>query len=334
MDGLNNEAGQSASSAQSLMDGGTPFGELVEEPKPEASNGATPDKGAETTPAATDGGSDAPAVDAEAEVPGILKEPTDDTGEADDKPDLSLDKDLEGHPVLKAKWEAFVAQKEKGIQKFITENSEKLKEAQTRLDAFDQGFADIQSGDPVRAWRQIDNLIEHLEESYGPYPGRAAPAQAASQTDGDEPKSKYGLDFPSDDKIVDTMVPMIENLLDKRLGPIAEDFGSRRAEQEALSKANAAMPRIEELYTVSSDKWVTPAMVAESIKEYPDLDPVKAFAAHKAREIALFLAKHSGGNGKPAPKPLPSNEAGGRTRSNLSPGADFGEIVTAEATFG
>jgi hypothetical protein len=310
---------------------GASFGDIVgtETQQPEASSEATPEAGTEAVEGATDGST---TSEASPEVPGILK---DDEGKegGEDTPDLSIDPDLEKHPILKAKWEAFRAQKEKGIQQFLEKhNSEKseLSQFKDQYEPLVEFYQEFENPETVDA--AFERMRETLEKTYGrPFGRENAPASDDSEG-GD--KSKYGLEFASDDKVVDTaakiLLPQIEKLLDSRLGPVSEDFKARQAEREASQKATKALPSLKAEFEVTAEPWVTPEKVLEAMKAYPGIDPRAAFAAHFVKEIARYTAKHAGG--QQTVRSLPRNDIGAKTRADLKEGASFAEIVASEAT--
>lgn len=305
---------------------GASFADIAIQPaETDESQDSTPPEQDEDDAAATEGGQ-------EPEVPGILKDAEQDEEEKeDDGPDLSLSDDLNQHPILKAKWEAYVAQKERGIDKWMAAQSAKLQEAETFKESWAPlvGFYE-RLNDPETVDEAFGELTTMLEKHYGRSFVGAATAES-------EPfgESKYGLEFASDDKVVEvtkaTVVAELERLLDARLGPMADEFKSRQAEREAQSKAEAAVPALRAQFEIAADPWVTPELAARAMKQYPGLDPVSAFSAAFVKEIARYTAKHSASSA-PRVRNLPAGHAGTRQRAELEAGASFLDILGSEAT--
>jgi hypothetical protein len=320
---------------------GASFSEIAEAPVTAEAMASTPAEGEQAASVATEGD-----TKTEPETLGVLKEPKEDdkAQEGEDKPDLSLDADLEKHPILKAKWEAYVANKEKGIDKFIHEHNEKLKEATSQLEQWNplvEFYNEFENPETVDAafQKMCVGLAKTYGRSFGGFDaaGQATgQATATPQTQG-EPKdgeSKYGFEFASEDKILETTVKVVEDriakLLDQRLEPISKKFETDEQAAATRAAVEAALPALKSTYEVSADPWVTPEKVTEAMREYPGLTPDKAFRAHFADHIARYSVKHS--QGKQPVKNLPLNNNGGTTRAELRPGATFGDIAMAEAT--
>lgn len=323
-----------------LAEGAT-FGDIATAPE-NVSDGEqpTPDTGTEAE-AATDGGTP-PESKEEGEVLGILKEETPEEPE-DENVDLSLDPDLEKHPILKAKWEAYKAQKEKGIDKWMSEQSKKydgLKESHDKATEALQAFAKLGHKDHVDA--AFKELCAELEEVHGRPFGKsqATPADADKSESADaefnpDPQSRYKLEFASEDKIVDTAVDLtlqkVEKLLDQRLGPIAKKFETDAQTEKLTSDALAVLPALQAKMEVSAEPWITKDMVVEAMREYPGIAPERAFRAKYADELVRYAVKHAASGRAQVARNLPTGSSGGKTLPDLRPGATFGEIAQAEA---
>ena len=173
-----------------------------------------------------------------------------------------------------------------------------------------------------------------LDANGNPVRAAGSDATAVETDESGEPKSKYGFEFTSDDKVVDVVLAAMDKRLDVRFGrldPLLKDHESAQAAREASTKATQALPRINELYTVSTDKWVTQEMVSTAIQEFPGLPPEKAFAACYPKELAKFFQRHASGE-KQTVRNLPANDTGAKTRMDLKEGASFADIVASEAT--
>lgn len=306
---------------------GATFGEIADVAEDTEAQ-ATPDTQQADSEAATDGGT---TSEAPPEIPGILKddETTEDTEE---KPDLDIDPDLEKHPILKAKWEAYRAQKERGIQSFI--ETQKAKTAD--LEKYQEDWAPLvdfysKFENPATVDQAFAEMCQTLEKTYNRPFGKT---QEATVTEDGEPKSKFGLEFPSDDKVVEAatnvIVPQIKALLDERLGPVSEDYKARTAERELTTKVTQALPLLKSKFEIAADPWVTPEKVTEAMTTFPGLDAKSAFSAHFVEEIARYTVKHSGQ--AQTVRQLPKNDTGGKTRADLKVGASFADIVASEAT--
>lgn len=325
---------------------GASFNEIAEAPVTDETQVSTPAEGEQAGSVATEGDKTT-----EPETLGVLKETKEDekAPEGEDKPDLSLDADLEKHPILKAKWEAYVANKEKGIDKFINEHNEKLKEAtdsleqyQPLIDFYDQ-FEDANTVDEAFA-KMCVGLAKTYGRPFGGYdgagqsvgvqPGQQTGAQAAGETKDGE--SKYGFEFASEDLILEKTVEVIETrlgkILDQRLGPISKKIETEEQTAAQRAAVSAALPALKSAYEVSAEPWVTAEVVETAMREYPGLTPDKAFRAHYADHIARYSVKHS--QGRPPVRNLPAPNSGGTTRADLKPGASFGDVIAAEATLG
>ncbi len=304
---------------------GSSFAAIVEAPPLDETQVSTPAEEVSSDATPTDGGQPEP------ETLGDLKE--EEAPEGEDKPDLSTDPDLEKHPILKAKMEAFIAQKEKGIDKFITETNEKLKEANEFKEQY-QPLAEFyqQFEDPETVDDAFARTCVALAKTHGrPFGGYDASGKQAGTTP-DEPTegvSKYGLEYDTDDKVVDVVLSRVDQLLEKRLGPISQEREQQAQAQQMATKAKDAVPALKSTFEVSADPWVTEEKVVSAMQEYPGLTPDRAFRAKYADDIAKYAVKHSS---KPTVKNLPVGDMGGKTRSDLKVGASFGDIVSAEAT--
>ena len=313
---------------------GATFGEIADVAEDTEAQ-ATPDTQQTDSEAATDGGT---TSEAPPEIPGILKddETTEDT---EDKPDLTIDADvqkfMDNHPVIKNAVEAFMARKDKGIQSYIEKSNttlakvpelEKFQEDWQPLVTFYQEFEN-----PATVDAAFDKLCLNLEKTYNRPFGKT---QEATVTEDGEPKSKFGLEFPSDDKVVEAatnvIVPQIKALLDERLGPVSEDYKARTAERELTTKVTQALPLLKSKFEIAADPWVTPEKVTEAMTTFPGLDAKSAFSAHFVEEIARYTVKHSGQ--AQTVRQLPKNDTGGKTRADLKVGASFADIVASEAT--
>lgn len=319
---------------------GATFSDIADAPVTDETPVSTPTQGAEGESAATEG-----STPAEPETLGVLKEPKEDdeAPEGEAKPDLSLDADLEKHPILKAKWEAYKAEKERGIDKFINEHNVKLKEA-TDLQEQYQPLIDFygQFENPETVDQAYEMMCKSLAKTYGrPFggfdsAGQPAGAQGSTQTqsEGEDGQSKYGFEFKSEDRILEKTVEVIEDrlekILEKRLGPISKKIETEEQTAAQRAAVNAALPALKSTYEVSSDPWVTPEAVEIAMREYPGLTPDKAFRAHYADQIARYSVKHS--QGKPPVRNLPQGNTGGTSRADLRPDATFGDILAAEAS--
>lgn len=310
---------------------GSSFGDVVSQTplEPDATNATPVEEVTETTPAATEGGE----TPAEPEIPAAFKEATSED-EDEGKPDLSLDSDLEGHPILKAKWESYKAQKERGIDKFIAEEKAKTAQIEAQLKEYEplvQGFENFKAG-PEPAWQELADLEDALVRAYGPRPGTAT-----SQTGTQEPadgESKYGLEFPSDDKVVDVVLTALEKKLDERLGkldPLIKAHETAEQTKVLESKAESVLPALKRFET-AADRWITKDMVIEAVREFPQIDGDAAFRAKYAVEIGKFYERCAA-KGQQV-RDLPTGTLGGRTQADLKPGASFADILQSEAVLG
>ena len=319
-----------------ILTEGASFGEVAAaEATPDASQATPQEQQTEATPAATDGGTTEP------EVPAAFKEQPSEEA----KPDLSLDKDLEGHPVLKAKWEAFKADKEKGIDKFIQEHNAKLKD----LEAFQKDYEPL-----VEFYQEFDNkdtvdaafakLCAGLERTYGrkfggEFTGQQPPAAPNASDDEDalwekETWSQSRARLLSDvDSRIESVVSRVVSELKGELEPVKKHFATQSEREAMTAKATAAVTELKQQFEVSADpSLVTPERVQEAMTAFPGLEPRDAFQAKFAVEIAKYFAKHSKAGQQV--KNLPTGTSGARTRADLRPGADFAAILEAEATLG
>lgn len=284
---------------------------------------ATPEPVAEDVAQATE-----ETVESESETLGILKE-EEEAQEEDDKPDLSIDPELEKHPILKAKWEAYKAQKEKGIDKFIQSHKDKI-EPLEEFKATYEPLADFyqQFEDPETVDEAFAAMCSALEKTYGRAFGSHTVQPSAQEG---ESQSKYGLEFASDDKVVDVVLREIKGLLGQEIAPLKQDYEAKTRDREASARASQAIPALKREYEVSTDPWITPELVREAIDAYPGIAPDKAFAAHYAKRIAQYAVKHSPTSSKPQVRNLPQGASGGRSRTDLTYGAGFGDIAESEA---
>jgi len=260
-------------------------------------------------------------------VPGVVEEKEE---EEEDTPDLSLDPDLEKHPVLKAKWEAYKAQKEKGIQKWMNEQQTQAKE----LTEFKQQYEPLvefyhQFQDPSTAPQAFAQLKAALETTYGPDFGASKPQDEDAlweQESVAQTKQRWKTEFLSEaERIIRSVVSEIKGELE----PVKQHFTSQTESQKLASAAEEVLPRIKQQHETSDDQWVTKELVIEALKEFPGLDPVKAFRAHHVDKIARKVAEYARSQ---KVRNLPSNTSGGTTRAELRPGAAFADILAAEAT--
>lgn len=288
----------------------------------------TPEESQTEMEAATDGGEPP-----EPEIPAAFKEDAtpEDEGE-DGAPDLSIPEDLAkfmaNHPQIKNAVDAFKGNAQRGIDKFINEHNQKLQEANDKLTEYQpliDGWEKMRSG-AESAWEEFANLEAVLTEHYGPRMG----ASASTGSDGSE--SKYGLEYASDDKVVDAVMSALDRKLDERLGPLLKDHEAKTLDSKASAEADKALPQLKASFEVSGDAWITKDMVVTAMREYPQIPPEAAFKAKYAIEIGKFYAKHA--SGKKEVRNLPTGTTGGRTYRELKPGADLAEILAAEATLG
>lgn len=216
----------------------------------------------------------------EEEVPNVLKdEPTQDEGD-EEGPDLSLDPDLEKHPILKAKWESYKAQKDRGVSKYLNEQREKLKA---------EIEAEYQPPEHVQQYEQINQLlsdpekwqdtIRHLERAAREYHG----------VQGEPIQSKYGLAHASDDLVLERAVERAKRELREEFKDVRERTEREKQVEAATQKATQAHPAIKAEY----GEWVTPEMVKEAISAHPQLDPMIAFNAVHAKAIAKHFANYA-----------------------------------------
>ena len=295
----------------------TSFGAILESEATEETTVSTPEVPETEIAAPTEGG------EPESETLGILTE--EEAPEEEETPDLDIDPDLEKHPVLKAKWEAYKAQKEKGINKFLQSHTEKLKPLEEFKSEAEPVMEFVQSlRDPEQVESAVSQLLETLSQLHGRSFG--GPVQAQEAQDG-EPVSKYGLEFASDDKVVDVVLSQVKSLME----PITKKFESESQTQAIQTKAQSATTLLKGEFEVSSDPWITTDMVTAAIRKHPTLEPSEAFAAMYVKEIAKYTAKHSAGR-KQEVRNMPTGLTGGKTRADLNYGAGFGDILMSEAT--
>lgn len=315
---------------------GTSFAEIAEPTTPDAT--ATPEVEAEATQVPTEGDSKP-----EPETLGILKEEEEAPEGEDDKPNLEPSAEfkayLDKHPDLKAHWEAEIALKNKGIDKFINESNTKVKDLETQLE----------QATPVMEWfNKFDNpetVDEVFKEAcvglarthgrpFGGYDALGNQVEGAVKPEGSS-TSKYGLEYPEDDAVVEAsakaIIPqiktMLEQMFDQRVGPIAKKYESETQIEQSKAKATESLTGLKAEFEVSSDPWVTEDKVLEAIKAYPNNTPHEAFQLHFRRQIAQYVAKHT--QGKPV-RNMPQGEGGGKARSDLRTGASFADIAAAE----
>jgi hypothetical protein len=316
---------------------GASFEEVVNSEPQDETQVSTPEGDVVTDPPATDGGTTEP------ETLGILKEELE-AQEGEETPDLSVDADLQkhldAHPIIKAKVEAFIANKEKGVDKFIQDHNAKVKELQTFRDQNQDivGFAEGLK-DPETVEETFKALSTTLAQAYGrPFGGFDAQGNSvtaeAPSVDG---KSKYGLEYAEDDAVVEAaakltvsqVVNHVKAMLDERLGPVENERKATEAAKATTAQAAEALPNLKAEFEVSTEPWVTQELVEEAMRAYPGVPAKAAFAAHFVRRIAQYTAKHSAA--KPQVKNLPANNGGGASHADLKPGATFAEIVAAES---
>lgn len=305
---------------------GASFGEIATEAPVTEAPTATPDPVVEEAEPAKDGGQDDEPL-------GILKD-DDPKDEDEDGVDLAIDPDLERHPVLKAKWEAYKAQKERGIQKFIEDHKSKVAEIEsfkTEWEPLVREYQRFNEG-PDEALRAYQEFGQRLEAYYKiPFNGGHASQSEEAQQAG----SKYGLEFDSDDKVVDVVLDRVGKMFDERFGklePVLKDHESRAQEAQRAEQAKAALPSIQAEHQTSAKPWVDVQMVESAMKRYPNLAPDEAFALAYRKEIAKYVAEHSQGSSAQKVRPLPTGMAGGAAQADLRHGATFGEIARSEGT--
>lgn len=294
---------------------------------------------AEAGTSAIDGGAEVSAKDGgetPAELPGVLQENGEAKGGDDegDTPDLSLDPELEKHPVLKAKWEAYKAQKERGIQQFMEKQKAQAQESAQFKDDWEplvEHYQRFEQG-PEAALAAFKEFGQQLEQHYKvPFLSQAQ-AHAQTQTITEPDGSKYGLEYQSDDKVVDIVLERVGKLLDDRFGkldPVIKSHESAQQEAAVSSKANSALAGIQSLYQTSAAPWITGEMVAGAMREFPGLEPLPAFKAKYADEIARYMASNSQALRTPRVKDMVRDETGAKHSESLLPGATFGEINRA-----
>ena len=321
---------------------GASFGEIVEdtpittEPEVNADEGTPPVEGAETKEVATEG-----------DIPAAFKEKAPETT---DGPDLSVDADLQkhldAHPIVKAKVEAFLANKEKGVTKFIAEQAEKAKSL-PELEKFKEDYTPLvdfygEFNDPSTVDAAVDRLMGTLEQTYGrSFRGAATQAQTTTTDPDADPTSKYGLEYASDDKVVDAVLKALDSKLDDRLGtvtsklePLAKHIEGQQQREQVQARATQALGILKQDFEVSGDPWITPEKVQEAMTAYPGVEPAIAFRAHFTTEIGRYFAKHSTGSNGQKARPLPQGTSGGTSALDLPEGATFGQIMAAETTLG
>lgn len=233
------------------------------------------------TPEIEAGNTDVPTPSEE--VPNVLKdEPTQDE-DSEEGPDLSLDPDLEKHPILKAKWESYKAQKERGVSKYLNEQREKLKA---------EIEANLQPTEEVQRYQQIEqaladpntwkDTLRRIEQAARQFHGDNEPIQADSE-------SKYGLAHASDDLVLERAVERAKQELREEFKDVRERTDREKQIEAATQKASQAHPAIKAEY----GDWVTPEMVKEAISKHPTLEPLDAFNAVHAKAIARYFADYA-----------------------------------------
>ena len=317
---------------------------------------------AETTPdpeltedAATDGGKTSEEATTD-DLPAALKDDEEKSDEAESKetPDLTPSAEfkayLDKHPELKAHYTAELSRMEKGVQQWITKQGTELKTltaqseewkpvvdkfSEARMDAnmavqavdyyarFSQGASEAQA-----AYAELGTA---LNQAYGAGFTSAPAGQATEPAEGEGPKSKYGFEFASDDKVVDTVLSLVERQISPKLDKVLGFVQNQETASQVQAKASAETPAIQREY----GSWVKPDMVTEAVKAYPNLSPMEAFGAKFAREIAR--QSHRLGTERAPTKngvrnmPGVGVQTGGETAA-VDYGADLMDIWKAEQT--
>jgi len=312
----------------------------------------------EAVPPATEGGEPEP------ETPAFLKETTQEEDKAqegeDEKPDLKLPESIakltDANPELKAEIAKFVEAKEKGIDKFIQNKNTEIQTLKQQVEDSApvlNWFSKFDSPDTVdEAFKEAcAGLAKTHGRPFGGYDAQgnqveASTTQREEPADDDEPKSKYGLEFASDDKIADFILGTLKGELKEikeAINPINERFkkteqteAEKIKEQQAndalKAKVDESIPELRSQLEVAADpSLVTEDRVTAALKKFPDLPPMGAFGAMYWKEIAAYTAKYSGSN-KPKVREMPQGGSGGKSHGDLKPGASFGDIASAEAT--
>lgn len=287
--------------------------------------------------AATDGGK--PEAKSETEIPGVLPEETtdEDKDKDDDKlPDLTPDEDSEAylskHPEAKRVFDAYVARKEKGIQKWMQTKGQVADEDRTLA-----GFMK-RLDDPETVDEAFSQLLQGLERSYGrkfgsqetkPEGEKPTPKTTDGKTEAelwdeqtaDEIKERWQAE---NDARVDAKLDAAIARIERLLNPLAEDKKTQ-AETQALSKkADDSLNEIKKAHETTADQWVTKEMVIEALKQFPNLPPMKAFRAHNVDIIARKVAEHASKIGKQPVKNLAANSSG--RQGDLKPGSSMMEV--------
>lgn len=229
-----------------------------------------------------------------------------------------LDAELAKNPALLKRWQ----EQQKGVEKLVNRwksNLEVLGQTVAKLSEI-QSY--VEKFENPSTWKEgLKELAERLSRHYGePLDeifGKQATENLTWDTDDQEALKKI------EERAYQKAVAEIE----RRLAPALDFLSTQMLEKSAERKAVEAIPKLEREYGMKIAKEA----VIKAIQKYPELDPVSAFNACYAPQIAKHYAQYRESlNKKPKHELISGERLVSGERRAIQEGATFEEILEGE----
>jgi hypothetical protein len=235
------------------------------------------------------------ATEGEDDIPEAFRTPK----EGEKKEEPSGDKDpLEGEiedALKEIDDENLRGQKEKGVRKLVDKLQAERAEIQAEREAAATLYSYADSfANPETAREAYEQLGRQLAEVHK---WGDAPVAAAVQIETEpDTGSKYGLEFPSDDKVVDIVLQKVGEILDQKITPFTKEvqplIESRKME-ERKAQALANAEKHEATVQSKFGDWMTKEMIAQAITENPNMSIEKAIYASHGEAITRKAVEYA-----------------------------------------
>ena len=224
-------------------------------------------------------------------LPAILR---DDEEEEPESGDLPTDEEIA--ETLKDLPEDKRAQSEKGIQKLVN----RAKGFEAELQARAERVKALESWEAALMNPETAEIaLERLQEAVRQVTGRTTPTQAQHDVSGDEDEL-WGQETAAQTK-ARWKREFKEEML-REIGPDIQEFRAWKAEQARMQQIEGKVSTVTQQLKTEYGEFATPERVREAVRQYPDLDPLAAFAATHRKGIARYFAELGSGLKKKAPK--------------------------------
>jgi len=215
------------------------------------------------------------------ELPSYLQEQQDEPSEWS----IPMDPELAANPDIARRLEEHQA----GINKLVERAKEYEQTAKTTYEPYIRMEQALQ--DPETAWETLKHIQDYVEKTHGKV---------------DPDTSRYGLDFVSDDKVVEVAESAAVEKLKKELKDEIEFVRSLRTKATIETESQKVLPTLQKEFGT----WVTPEMLSNAAYQKPGMAIEDAFKITYARDIAKNAAEYaasrtSGRKGVPNGSPIP-----------------------------